>query len=693
MPATAPARTFGSAPAARASADGPNGHHEVVASYAGSARRPASPGPAAYGSRGAAPLVGNHALNASKNSSAASEAPAWIPPNAKNASPAVAAALGVISGRGRNPSPVAQVGLQRSAPRSSSQDLKFARMAAGLTSNTSGVEKVDSPEKILESLSASPSSRSSPTASPQKAQQPRSKPRAAQLEPAREALPLEAPNAHSHQRSPPQRRGTVQHGEDWVKTLEQEMNGKMERLYECHVRGMEVIAQQQALLATLHRDLRIVKSAVTYMNAKINGVDPVAQADAHEDPQTSQMAEQLQDSIADLVEARHALVTAMRWADTAQQNKGNQDFLKFKEQLEGCGLLSAPSHAGGDPSLGLRRAAPAPHAASRGDDDERLGGGGGFTHDSPPAARTSKMAKTAGGAVESAARRAPGGHGGGPAGSASAFGRAPSQDDEDAGLDGRVRAESGAHAMLSPGSADAHSSRQHASPPDDSPNSHTYSPHRAASPPQPAPQTPAKSALVSSPVAAPGRNGVTPAKSGVKRGGSPAQADKGRSPSNNNNNSSSRGRASPRGGSVAAASAPVPRFAEDVVRAMEECVDETADELVTTRLALRNMVKLSRMAGCSKEKVDEYRRLLEECAVMQSYDLPPSISQVQHLRGQEGTPQMLETVLDAVSDLNTAKLALRKMMGLMENPDVSREMLDKYVSMIEETLLAQQPSE
>ena len=54
---------------------------------------------------------------------------------------------------------------------------------------------------------------------------------------------------------------------------------------------------------------------------------------------------------------------------------------------------------------------------------------------------------------------------------------------------------------------------------------------------------------------------------------------------------------------------------------------------------------------------------------------------------------MLETVMEAASDLNTAKLALRKMMGLMENPDVSKDMLDKYVSMIEDTLLAQQPAE
>ena len=56
--------------------------------------------------------------------------------------------------------------------------------------------------------------------------------------------------------------------------------------------------------------------------------------------------------------------------------------------------------------------------------------------------------------------------------------------------------------------------------------------------------------------------------------------------------SPSRGRASPggAGGSVVATSVAAQKLGEDVVRVMEECVDETADELVTTRLALRNMV-------------------------------------------------------------------------------------------------------
>jgi hypothetical protein len=49
-------------------------------------------------------------------------------------------------------------------------------------------------------------------------------------------------------------------------------------------------------------------------------------------------------------------------------------------------------------------------------------------------------------------------------------------------------------------------------------------------------------------------------------------------------------------------------------------------------------------------KVDEYKRLLDECGVMTPLELPRTISEVQHLRGQDGTPQILNTVLDAVNN-------------------------------------------
>jgi hypothetical protein len=141
-------------------------------------------------------------------------------------------------------------------------------------------------------------------------------------------------------------------------SLIEELSGKVEHLYVCHVQGMEVIAQQQALIATLHKDLRIVKSAVTYMSAKINyapndagavgeegaGAEQQGPASASATTRTvAQLAEQLESSCADLVEARGALVAAMQWADAAQQAKADGDFLKFKQQIEACGLLSSPN--------------------------------------------------------------------------------------------------------------------------------------------------------------------------------------------------------------------------------------------------------------------------------------------------------------------------------------------------------------
>ena len=534
MPATAPARTLGSVPGARSTPGASNGHHDL-AIYAGSARRPASPGPAAHGGKGAVAIVGNHALNASKLSATAlSDAPAWIPPNAKYASPAVVAALSGAGARGRNPSSVL---VQGGPLRASQQDLKFARMAAGLTSNTSGVERVDSPEKILESLVGSPSSKSSLAASPEKWEklQQKTKSRVEGLgggEFAQEVLPLRRDSAASQQ------------GEDKVKILAREIEAKMERmergmeakllrLYECHARDMDVIAQQQALVAALHRDMRIVKSAVTYMNAKINAQDPATLGDAAQDRQISQMAEQLQDTIADMVEARQALVTAMRWADTAQQNKANQDFLKFKEQLEASGLLGSPPESscgdqdeGGEPRLGLRRAADAAPAC-RPDKGGGQGHSGGLTHDSPPSARTSKMAMTrgrGGGGAEHGGGIAESGGGtedssGGTIVRHEAVGSTNSRTDND-DASRRNDDDKVIHKNNAPGggfddafdvpfghppSQDAaDSSGQHthsmARDPSSSPDSHSHSPHplRAGNPPQQAPQTPPKSTRTSS---------------------------------------------------------------------------------------------------------------------------------------------------------------------------------------------------
>lgn len=143
-PASAPVRTFGIVTAT------------PIASSSVGSNRPASPGPSAFGKNAGmgSQLVGSHQLNNSKLSGTSDGGgPSWIAPHVKNASPAVVAALAATKGapRGRDPSP-----LQGGGVRTSRQDLKFARMAQGLASNPSGVEKVDSPEKILESLTGSP---------------------------------------------------------------------------------------------------------------------------------------------------------------------------------------------------------------------------------------------------------------------------------------------------------------------------------------------------------------------------------------------------------------------------------------------------------------------------------------------------------------------------------------------------------
>ena len=114
------------------------------------------------------------------------------------------------------------------------------------------------------------------------------------------------------------------------------------------------------------------------------------------------------------------------------------------------------------------------------------------------------------------------------------------------------------------------------------------------------------------PVREPNAASRTPAKDAMEVGAA-------RPPSSSRSGAVQQGIASPlkgnsparsRGGSDGGHPEVMQRWTEEMLRTLEECQDETADELVTTRLALRNMVKLSRMPGCSKDKVDEYRRLL-----------------------------------------------------------------------------------
>lgn len=57
-------------------------------------------------------------------------------------------------------------------------------------------------------------------------------------------------------------------------------------------------------------------------------------------------------------------------------------------------------------------------------------------------------------------------------------------------------------------------------------------------------------------------------------------------------------------------------FPESVLVSLQDSADEVSDELITAGLALRNVVKLARMGDCEIEKIEEYRRLLEVCCVL-----------------------------------------------------------------------------
>ena len=561
-----------------------------------------------------------------------------------------------------------------------------------------------------------------------------------------------------------------------------DLNQKIERLYECHVRGMDVIAQQQAQISLLHKDLRIMKSAVTYLNAKVGASE---RQDEHADPaarstheqQTAQVYAQLQESVADLVEARGALVVAMQWADRAQEVRQDQEFRAFRHQLETSGLFPAEGAAIASDISGLFPAKGAAIAS---------GVGGGSI--SSPHAGTDHQGQRANAQGRGWGQRVLDSQ------------RAHEQQSQT----GVERSQDRSAARLQPAAATGQTGMGGAVavageggvPWTDVPGQQgradntAVSGHRNAVVASPSGQTSLDSAAVQSPAKAKVEHQTKAVDFAVDFARPPSPA-LGHSSTMNNGPRQTLDRAVPKhsatplrsdseahavGGAVGSGEGPTtdeemktegeheeskPEEAggqgptttagyqndgsdvlggscgggvdgarevlgEDLDQIMEECGEEAADELVTTRLALRNMVKLSRMPSRSEEKIKEYRRLLEECAVMTEYQLPPALCQRQ---GGHTSPR-LEEVLDAVRDLNLAKTALRKMMALLEDPGVESEVfvcvrarmcvrasvrarmhactrvhicfayvsctivtqvLARYASVIEETLLAQHP--
>jgi hypothetical protein len=347
--------------------------------------------------------------------------------------------------------------------------------------------------------------------------------------------------------------------------------------------------------------VRIVKSAVTYINAKINGQDPaLVEAERGASPQgkrVAQMAEQLQGSLADLVEARGALVTAMHWADSGQQNKGNQDFLNFKHQLESAGLLSSPTagladprnsgggasgdrastatvemrggegHQNGNASRGegqspaSRRAQPARGSSSvqaSGAKGEAADFAGGFTSDSPPPARRPS--------VETASASSPGGSGGGrriEAGCEAAAFRDLVTADNSSGKGEFARPPS---VERSPAPAAALQQQQQQ-------QQQRITPSRERSAPGPLPH------IQEGPA---GARPPSPARAGGSRRGG-ASPGKGISPARS------------RGGGVGGVGGSGQEWTDELLRALEEVQDETADELV--RALARTLVLSARVVG------------------------------------------------------------------------------------------------
>ena len=729
----------------------------------------------------------------------------WIAPNTKHSSPAVAAVLGKNP---RDPSPshaVTRAGSggggrgsgdgSGSGGRGRMKDVKFARMAAGLSANPgSGAESSETPEMILKSIvgcSQAVSPGNDKGSAPVKGST--SAWRQPQALAARQGSRSPQKNKENHHPGAPRQVKTAmspaQTRPEETRRVRaavgdaaaHDLNQKIERLYECHVRGMDVIAQQQAQISLLHKDLRIMKSAVTYLNAKVGASEP---QDAHADPaarstheeQTALVCAQLQESVADLVEARGALVVAMQWADRAQEVRHDQDFRTFRHQLETCGLFPAKGAAIASDISGLfpakgaaiasgvgGEAISSPHAGTdhqgqRANAQGREWGQGVLEAQRAHEQQSQKEVQRS--PDRSAARPQPAaptvqtgmgvavagaGEGGvpwtdvpGPQGRADKTAGSGHRDAVVASPSGQTSLDPAA--VQRPGKAQAeHQTKavavDFARPPSpalglgSTMNSGPRQTLDRAVPKHSATLLRSDSEAHAVGGAVGSGEGPTTDAETKKPEGEPGESKPDEAgghgpttrPGYKNDGSDAVGGS---GGGVVDGAGEV--LGEDLDQMMEECGEEAADELVTTRLALRNMVKLSRMPSRSEEKIKEYRRLLEECAVMSEYQLPEALCQ----RPGGHTSPRLEEVLDAVRDLNLAKTALRKMMALLEDPGVESEVfvcarvrmcaracvrvrmhactrvhicsiyasctivtqvLARYASVIEETLLAQHP--
>lgn len=74
------------------------------------------------------------------------------------------------------------------------------------------------------------------------------------------------------------------------------------------------------------------------------------------------------------------------------------------------------------------------------------------------------------------------------------------------------------------------------------------------------------------------------------------------------------------------------------------------------------------------------------------YQLPTALEALEAEEAEGAAPPLGARVMDAVRDLNTAKTALRKMLGLLQAEGVAPEARERYARVIESTILVDEPA-
>ena len=143
--------------------------------------------------------------------------------------------------------------------------------------------------------------------------------------------------------------------------------------------------------------------------------------------------------------------------------------------------------------------------------------------------------------------------------------------------------------------------------------------------------------------------------------------------------------------SVSAALAVVPAPAVQRALVAGPCVGLLVYHVTLSALQLveRRRSRFVRYAALQRQR---YRALLEECSVLVPYQLPAALEALEAEEAEGAAPPLGARVMDAVRDLNTAKTALRKMLGLLQAEGVAPEARERYARVIESTILVDEPA-